>query len=132
VHDGSSALSAFADLEPDAVLLDIGLPGINGYDVAREMKVRRGPRVRLAAITGWGQPEDRNLARAAGFDTHFTKPADPTVIGSFLDWVAHAKTCPGCEQCVRPLTRLADTGAGSGGYGAPFTRPAAPEEGARD
>jgi PAS domain S-box-containing protein len=113
VHDGSTALSVFRQMSPDAVLLDIGLPGINGYDVAREMRKSRGDTVHLAAITGWGQPEDLRLAREAGFDAHLTKPADPAVIAGFLESVAHLKSCPGCAQCMRRrLTRHSDTTAG--------------------
>jgi PAS domain S-box-containing protein len=75
-YDGPSALdNALAD-RPDAVLLDIGLPGLNGYQVARRLREQLGDRTRLIAITGWGQDSDREQARAAGFDDHLVKPID--------------------------------------------------------
>ncbi|WP_170162317.1 CHASE domain-containing protein [Caldimonas tepidiphila] len=76
-HDGPQALEAAARSRPDVALLDIGLPGLDGYEVAR--RLRRGPegeRLRLIAITGWGQPEDRRRTRDAGFDAHLVKPVD--------------------------------------------------------
>jgi signal transduction histidine kinase len=77
VHDGGAALEAGGTFLPDVVLLDIGLPGQNGYEVARE--IRRAPwgrNVLLIAATGWGQDADRQLAEDAGFDHHLTKPVD--------------------------------------------------------
>ena len=74
-HDGPSALEAVRECSPEAVLLDIGLPGMSGYDVARELRAAQG-RPLLIALTGYGQREDRERAREAGFDLHFAKPAD--------------------------------------------------------
>ena len=77
VHDGVAALQAAASFMPQVVLLDIGLPGRNGYEVARE--IRRTPwgrDVLLIAATGWGQESDKQLAEDAGFDEHLTKPVD--------------------------------------------------------
>jgi signal transduction histidine kinase len=78
VHDGPVALSVFSELKPDVVLLDIGMPGLTGYEVARKMR-QSGPKVSLTliAITGWGQDIDKERAFAAGFDHHLTKPVDP-------------------------------------------------------
>jgi CheY-like chemotaxis protein len=74
---GQEALDQAAEFDPDIVILDIGLPDITGYEVARTLRARAGPRsLYLAAVTGWGQPEDRAKAFAAGFDYHITKPAD--------------------------------------------------------
>lgn len=76
-HDGPQALSAFGDIRPDVVLLDIGMPGLSGYEVALRIRQRRGGAlVKLIAITGWGQESDRERAFAAGFDHHLTKPVD--------------------------------------------------------
>uniref|UniRef100_UPI0013008005 ATP-binding response regulator n=1 Tax=Caldimonas tepidiphila TaxID=2315841 RepID=UPI0013008005 len=75
-YDGRTALEAAAQLRPDVVILDIGLPDIDGYEVARRLQVMK-PRVLLVALTGWGQEKDRQLAREAGFDLHRTKPLDP-------------------------------------------------------
>jgi signal transduction histidine kinase len=78
VHDGPVALSVFGELKPDVALLDIGMPGLTGYEVARKMR-QVAPRMPLTliAITGWGQDIDKERAYAAGFDHHLTKPVDP-------------------------------------------------------
>jgi CheY-like chemotaxis protein len=78
VHDGPVALSVFGELKPDVALLDIGMPGLTGYEVARKMR-QSAPRLPLTliAITGWGQDIDKERAYAAGFDHHLTKPVDP-------------------------------------------------------
>jgi PAS domain S-box-containing protein len=76
-HDGFAAIAAAERLRPDAVLLDIGLPGLNGYEVCR--RIRREPwgkDLLLVALTGWGQEEDRHRSREAGFDAHMVKPVD--------------------------------------------------------
>jgi len=76
-HDGPSALSEFDAHRPAIVLLDIGMPGMDGYDVARAIRNRAdGARVPLVALTGWGQADDRDRAAEAGFDHHLVKPAD--------------------------------------------------------
>jgi PAS domain S-box-containing protein len=76
--DGEDALSTYEHFDPDVCLLDIGMPGRNGYEVAREIRgMPGGRRPVLIAITGWGQESDRHLALQAGFDHHLTKPVDP-------------------------------------------------------
>jgi CheY-like chemotaxis protein len=78
VHDGRQALASIEKLAPDIALLDIGMPEIDGYEVAR--RVRQGPSgtaLTLIAVTGWGQDADRARAIEAGFDMHFTKPVEP-------------------------------------------------------
>jgi PAS domain S-box-containing protein len=76
--DGEDALSTYERFEPDVCLLDIGMPGRNGYEVARRIRqMPGGKRPVLIAITGWGQEADRHLALEAGFDHHLTKPVDP-------------------------------------------------------
>ncbi|HSL20243.1 MAG TPA: ATP-binding protein [Vicinamibacterales bacterium] len=80
-HDAETALSAAVDFAPDAALIDIGLPGVDGYEIARRLRQAVGTRqVRLIALTGWGTDVDRARAREAGFDTHLTKPADPRLV----------------------------------------------------
>jgi PAS domain S-box-containing protein len=79
-HDGLAAVEATARFAPDIVLLDIGLPGLNGYEAARRMRSQGSSRPTLVAVTGWGQQQDRLLAAQAGFDMHLTKPVDPAVI----------------------------------------------------
>ena len=76
-HDGLSAVERVVQFTPDVVLLDIGLPDINGYEVARRIRGLEGvPQPRLIALTGWGQEQDKKLAAQAGFDDHWTKPVD--------------------------------------------------------
>ncbi|MBA1279636.1 MULTISPECIES: ATP-binding protein [Pseudomonadaceae] len=73
--DGVEAFERYRQLEPEVVLLDIGMPGLRGDEVARMIR-SSDSRVRLVAITGWGQPSDKENALAAGFDVHLTKPVD--------------------------------------------------------
>ena len=76
-HDGREALSAVDDFTPDVVLLDIGMPGMDGYEVSRRIRTKfSSEQVTLIALTGWGQEEDRRRSRAAGFDHHLVKPPD--------------------------------------------------------
>jgi CheY-like chemotaxis protein len=75
--DGLEAVDAAAKLQPDVVLLDIGLPKLNGYEVARRIRQQQKDKhIVLVAMTGWGQEEDRRRSREAGFDTHMVKPLD--------------------------------------------------------
>ena len=77
VHDGAAALKTTDSWQPDVIVLDIGLPGMSGYEVARELRRRQGPRpLWLIALTGWGSHADKQQARDAGFDVHLTKPVD--------------------------------------------------------
>jgi PAS domain S-box-containing protein len=77
-HDGVSAVAAVTRFQPNIVLLDIGLPDINGYEVARRVRALPGlAQPRLIALTGWGQEQDKRMAEQAGFDEHWTKPVDP-------------------------------------------------------
>lgn len=85
-HDGETALTLAAELEPRVILLDIGLPGMSGYDVARE--VRRtawGGRTAIVALTGWGSPDDRARSKEAGFDRHLVKPVNPRALIALLE-----------------------------------------------
>ena len=85
VYDGHAALAAADEDPPDAMLLDIGLPGMSGYDVAQ--RIRASPRLRdvtLIAFTGYGQDEDRRRARTAGFDHHLVKPVDPDELEALI------------------------------------------------
>ena len=92
VHDGPSAVEAAAGFVPDVVLLDIGLPGMSGYEVARH--IRELPALQnavLVAQTGWGQQEDRRRSEAAGFQHHLVKPLDPDALQDLLVALAAAK-----------------------------------------
>jgi CheY-like chemotaxis protein len=91
VHDGPSALDAAAAFHPDAVLLDIGLPGLDGYEVARRLRGRAAEDgLLLIAITGYGKDEDRARSRQAGFDHHLVKPADLGELRRLLEPAARA------------------------------------------
>jgi PAS domain S-box-containing protein len=83
-HDGPSALEAAVTSPPEVVLLDIGLPGMDGYEVARRFRQERGGGVVLIAMTGYGMDEDRQRSRDAGFDHHLVKPVDPEALRTLL------------------------------------------------
>jgi PAS domain S-box-containing protein len=84
-YDGRAALEAAQVFRPDIALLDIGMPGLNGYEVAQRMREEGwGREVTLIAITGWGQAQDRERALAAGFDHHVTKPVEPERLQALL------------------------------------------------
>jgi PAS domain S-box-containing protein len=84
-YDAESALAAAAAFEPEVVLLDIGLPDVDGYETARRIRaLRGGERMRLIAVTGWGQEEDKQRAREAGFDAHVTKPVKAEQLATLL------------------------------------------------
>jgi PAS domain S-box-containing protein len=85
VHDGRAAVSAFTDFNPEVALLDIGMPELSGYEVARRVRENvQGQAVTLIALTGWGQERDKEQALAAGFNHHFTKPVEPARISKIL------------------------------------------------
>jgi PAS domain S-box-containing protein len=85
-HDGSAALAAVDADVPDIVFLDIGMPVMNGYEVAQQLRQRPGlERLLLVAMTGWGQEEDRRRSLEAGFNHHLVKPADPEALQKLLD-----------------------------------------------
>jgi len=84
-NDGAAALAAIRERRPDLVLLDIGLPLLNGYEVCRRVRAEPwGNEVTLIALTGWGQDEDRERSRAAGFDGHLVKPVDLGALSNLL------------------------------------------------
>ena len=82
---GAEALEIAARERPQAVVLDIGMPGMSGHEVARRMRLEAwGRHAALVALTGWGQDQDKQAARAAGFDAHLTKPVDPAAVERVL------------------------------------------------
>ena len=84
-HDGTAALDALREFRPDVAFLDIGMPGLTGYEVAQAVRSEPwGSEVKLIAVTGWGQPEDTQRARKAGFDRHLVKPIDPAEVDRLL------------------------------------------------
>jgi PAS domain S-box-containing protein len=83
--DGMEAFTAAESVQPEVVLLDIGLPKLNGYEVARKIREQPwGESIVLVALTGWGQDEDRRKSKEAGFDHHFVKPVEQSVLNSYL------------------------------------------------
>jgi PAS domain S-box-containing protein len=91
VHDGKEAIAAFDVLLPEIALLDIGMPELDGYEVARQVRQRSlGRAVTLVAITGWGQESDKGRALAAGFNHHFTKPVEPERVMELMQADRHA------------------------------------------
>jgi signal transduction histidine kinase/ActR/RegA family two-component response regulator len=89
VHDGPAALRALERYQPAVVVLDIGMPGMDGYEVARRIRQHAQARdVVLVALTGWGQEEDRRRCRSAGFDHHLTKPIDVQAFQALMGAIA--------------------------------------------
>jgi CheY-like chemotaxis protein len=88
VHDGPAALSVSAEWHPDVVLLDIGLPEMDGLEVARRLRQEPGlSGLTLVALTGYGQQEDRQRTSEAGFDHHMVKPVDPETLRGVLEGI---------------------------------------------
>lgn len=84
-HDGQEGLRLAFEFEPEIVLLDLGMPGMSGFEVACELRGRAAqPAPRIIAVTGWGQESDRRLTREAGFDFHLTKPVNHTELDVLL------------------------------------------------
>lgn len=84
--DGEAALNAADTFEPQVAILDLGLPGIDGFELARRLRSRPwGHRVMLIALSGWGQDEHRRKSREAGFDLHLVKPVDSPALLKILD-----------------------------------------------
>jgi signal transduction histidine kinase/ActR/RegA family two-component response regulator len=97
VHDGLAALERVDTFAPEVIFLDIGLPGMDGYEVARRVRLRpEGQRPRVVALTGYGQASDRQRSREAGFDTHLVKPAA-------LDTVRALVMEAGASRGMRPV-----------------------------
>jgi CheY-like chemotaxis protein len=84
-YDGLHAVKLTAEFRPHLVLMDIGLPKLNGYEAARRIReLPGGGDVMLVALTGWGQDEDRRLSKEAGFDRHMTKPVESDMLADLL------------------------------------------------
>jgi len=83
--DGLEAVEVFTRVQPDVAILDIGMPGLSGHEVARRIRDCGGEQpVTLIAVTGWGQKADKDRAAASGFDHHFTKPVEPAMLSALL------------------------------------------------
>jgi CheY-like chemotaxis protein len=84
-EDGPRGVDVALARAPEVVLIDLGLPGLDGYEVARRIRETLGEAVTLVALTGYGQAEDRRRTREAGFDAHFVKPVDPETLSRALN-----------------------------------------------
>lgn len=90
-HDGEQAVQFAADHQPHVILMDIGMPRMNGYEAARRIRQQpRGNQIRLIALTGWGQEEDKRRTKEAGFDYHLVKPPEPAKLYELLAWSPQA------------------------------------------
>jgi CheY-like chemotaxis protein len=84
-YDGLAAVRIGLDVQPDVILLDIGMPGIDGYEACRQLRADpRSAGAFIVALTGWGQEQDIKRAEEAGFDAHLTKPADLDALEQLL------------------------------------------------
>ena len=90
--DGATAIEIALEERPDVALIDLGLPGLDGFEVARRIRAELGrDGICLVALTGYGDREDRVRTEAAGFDVHFVKPVDNAALAKLLSEVAAAK-----------------------------------------
>jgi len=84
-EDGPGALLVAKEFQPDVAILDIGMPGVSGYDVAEELRRQRGSTLVIVALSGMGEAAHKARAAQAGFDRHFTKPVDIGALTAFLE-----------------------------------------------
>ena len=92
-RDGAAAIDLAEAFAPDVALIDIGMPGMNGYEVARHVRqLPAADGITLIALTGWGQDEDRRRVREAGFDHHLVKPVDLASLQALLTSLARAQS----------------------------------------
>jgi CheY-like chemotaxis protein len=106
-HDGTTAIAHAEKWRPTAAIIDIGLPGVTGYGVAQHIRslsrrLASGPQVLLIAITGYDSPADIEMARYAGFNWHFAKPARPSLLAEVLE---NPKRTPVGQRDGTPLDR---------------------------
>ena len=80
LSDPCQALEVIAEFDPDLVVLDLGMPGLSGHDIARQIRATPGRERVLVAVTGWGRPQDMRRSAEAGFDHHLVKPPDLAVL----------------------------------------------------
>lgn len=100
-NDGPRGLELIERVRPDLAFIDIGLPGLDGYQVAQRVRTDLGDEVRLVALTGYGQPEDAARARDAGFDRHLKKPIDVAALSKLLHEVTPSRKGPPSASLLR-------------------------------
>ncbi len=109
-HDGLEALAVAAAFRPDVILLDIGMPKLNGYDACRRIREQPwGRAVVLVAQTGWGQEDDRRRSQEAGFDFHMVKPVEPAALEKLLESVAQHRPSSGLPALTSPFNHFGPT-----------------------
>jgi len=101
-YDGESGLQQVLEFRPDAVLLDIGMPGMDGHETCRRIRSTYGAGLLMVALTGWGQDRDKEQALQAGFDHHLTKPAHPALLRQLLAGVRRAAPLAGADPSGEP------------------------------
>ena len=107
-ENGLEALRLAPAFQPQAVLLDIGMPKLNGYDTARRMReMPWGRDIAIVALTGWGQPADRDRTLAAGFNAHLVKPVHHHAIVETLHSIERLRTDPGTGRAQTQPSRSA-------------------------
>jgi CheY-like chemotaxis protein len=100
-HDGLSAIDAAKEFQPELVFLDIGMPGMDGYEVTRRLRQISGmDGVPVVALTGWGQQEDRRRTAEAGFTHHLVKPPDPNTLNEVLAQLTGRQGLDECRAAV--------------------------------
>jgi two-component system, sensor histidine kinase len=128
-YDGEEALARAQSFVPEAVLLDLGLPRISGYEVATRLRAAAeasGQPLLLVAVSGYGRDQDRKAAREAGFDLHLTKPADPDEVLRVLAARAAIRSAPAADAAGAPGRAAAGPASGrAAGHGLPPVAPAA-------
>ena len=104
-HSGPEALEAYGPFDPAIVVLDIGMPGMNGYEVAKRMRgLHPDRRTTIVALTGWGQTRDRQLALEAGFDHHLIKPAEIAALEAVIATADGRAAAPRAADPLAPRT----------------------------
>jgi CheY-like chemotaxis protein len=94
-YDGIAAVTVFAEFRPDVAMLDIGMPQLNGHQVAQRIRSADPERrVTLIAVSGWGQGKDKETSQQAGFDHHLTKPVDFSQVDTLLAQVKAGRSAP--------------------------------------
>ena len=91
-YDGENALAMIDEYQPEVVILDIGMRGLDGYETCQRIRRVLGSRVLLVALTGFGQEQDKEKATRAGFDAHLTKPADEAALAGIFAYPASSGT----------------------------------------
>jgi DNA-binding response OmpR family regulator len=92
--DGPSGIEMARTVGPDIVVIDLGLPGVDGYEVARQLRAGQRKDLGLIALSGYGQAEDRRKALEAGFDTHIVKPVDPSHLSTVIASLQRRRPSP--------------------------------------